>query len=368
MEDLTLKIPGKLYLAGEYAVMTPKQPALLLTLDAFLTIKSRPSERSVGTLKTNQSSTLFHWTFDENQQLMIQEDGYESFNLLWKSIDLISRLVEKPTVFDIEISSKLDDPSGKKYGLGSSGAVTVAMVKSLLLQYGLFSDLSTSEFDVIVFKLAVLVQHDLGMDGSYGDIAASTLTGLTYYQNFERECLDHQTLETKEEILEVLNAQWPHLILRRIPQDEMKWYLSVAWTGYPSDTTSLLDQAEGLSDLEIEEAKKDLEERSRPIIKTLKQNLIDHHFLFFKNTLHANANILENFTGTLRKTYLTPQLTLAVDIARLLGSASKISGAGGGDCVISISETKEQADRVEAAWAEKGLVVLPFHFWSEDKD
>ena len=39
MKEVQVKVPGKLYIAGEYAVVERRQSAILLTVDSFLTVK-----------------------------------------------------------------------------------------------------------------------------------------------------------------------------------------------------------------------------------------------------------------------------------------------------------------------------------------
>ncbi|MBS8104351.1 phosphomevalonate kinase, partial [Streptococcus suis] len=63
--------------------------------------------------------------------------------------------------YSLAVQSDLDDQtSGAKYGLGSSGAVTVATVKALLTYYGHRPDA------LLTYKLAALAQTKLGMTGS----------------------------------------------------------------------------------------------------------------------------------------------------------------------------------------------------------
>ena len=54
--------PGKLFIAGEYAVVTPGQPALIAAVNRYLTVDLTPSLEEVGTIySTQQPDLTLHW-------------------------------------------------------------------------------------------------------------------------------------------------------------------------------------------------------------------------------------------------------------------------------------------------------------------
>ncbi len=69
----------------------------------------------------------------------------------------------------------------RKYGLGSSGAVTVATVKALNLYYQMDMDRLTQ------FKIAALAHLAVQGNGSCGDIAASCYGGWIAFQPFDHD-------------------------------------------------------------------------------------------------------------------------------------------------------------------------------------
>ena len=85
--------------------------------------------------------------------------------------------------YHLKIDSELDSPDGKKYGLGSSAAVTVATIKALSEFYEL--NLSKEH----LFKLASIAHLNVQGNGSLGDIAASVYGGWIAYHSFDKECL-----------------------------------------------------------------------------------------------------------------------------------------------------------------------------------
>lgn len=88
-------------------------------------------------------------------------------------------------LYNLQIESDLDDKkTGKKYGLGSSAAVTVAAVRALCKWYGL--TLTTPE----LCKLAIIASSLVKKSGSGGDVAASTYGGWVMYRAYNREWLE----------------------------------------------------------------------------------------------------------------------------------------------------------------------------------
>ncbi|MBT1022890.1 phosphomevalonate kinase, partial [Enterococcus faecium] len=84
---------------------------------------------------------------------------------------------------DLKVTSELDSSNGRKYGLGSSGAVTVATVKALNVFYAL--NLSQLE----IFKIAALANLAVQDNGSCGDIAASCYGGWIAFSTFDHPWL-----------------------------------------------------------------------------------------------------------------------------------------------------------------------------------
>ena len=85
--------------------------------------------------------------------------------------------------FDLKVTSELDNSNGRKYGLGSSGAVTVATVKALSAFYEL------PLTPMMTFKLAALAHLEVQGNGSCGDIAASSYGGWIAFATFDQQWL-----------------------------------------------------------------------------------------------------------------------------------------------------------------------------------
>src|SRR5699024_11798407 len=80
-------------------------------------------------------------------------------------------------------SSELEDTGGRKFGLGSSAAVTVAMIAAL----DEFYTLGLTQLER--FKLALLATIAVSPRASGGDLAASTFGGWIRYTSPDRSAL-----------------------------------------------------------------------------------------------------------------------------------------------------------------------------------
>src|SRR5699024_1578797 len=122
------------------------------------------------------------WTRKNGKLILDKRES--TFHYILAAIDVTETYAMEQNIplsmYHLTVDSDLDSKSGLKYGLGSSGAVTVATVRALCRLYGL------KETNETVFKLASLAHLSLDSNGSFGDVAASTYTGWLAYTSFDR--------------------------------------------------------------------------------------------------------------------------------------------------------------------------------------
>ena len=74
------------------------------------------------------------WT-RRNGELVFKIFGKILFHYILAAIRLTEKYAQEKNIllsfYDLKVTSELDSSNGRKYGLGSSGAVTVATVKAL---------------------------------------------------------------------------------------------------------------------------------------------------------------------------------------------------------------------------------------------
>ncbi|MGT9231340.1 phosphomevalonate kinase, partial [Enterococcus faecalis] len=114
--------------------------------------------------------------------------------------------------FHLTIDSNLDDANGTKYGLGSSAAVLVSVVKVL----NEFYELELS--NLYIYKLAVISNMKLQSLSSCGDIAVSVYSGWLAYSTFDHDWVKQQ-IETTS-VNTVLDKNWPGLHIEPLQAPE----------------------------------------------------------------------------------------------------------------------------------------------------
>ena len=164
--DVVSRAPGKLYIAGEYAVVEPGHRAVLVAVDRFITLRITPCSPAGGyagtissRLYANGSRPWRHRPQDGLAEAVGGDDDY-----IISAIRFVEALVAEGGgrlgSFNLGISSELDEADGRKLGLGSSAAVTVATVRAVAGFYGLSLD------DSRVYKLAMLASDAVQPIGS----------------------------------------------------------------------------------------------------------------------------------------------------------------------------------------------------------
>lgn len=139
--------------------------------------------------------------------------------------------------FHLTIDSNLDDSNGHKYGLGSSAAVLVSVIKVL----NEFYDMKLS--NLYIYKLAVIANMKLQSLSSCGDIAVSVYSGWLAYSTFDHEWVKHQIEDTTVE--EVLIKNWPGLHIEPLQAPENMEVL-IGWTGSPASSPHFVSEVKRL--------------------------------------------------------------------------------------------------------------------------
>lgn len=275
-------------------------------------------------------------------------------------------------LYNLRIESDLDDKkTGKKYGLGSSAAVTVAAVRALCKWYGL--TLTTPE----LCKLAIIASSLVKKSGSGGDVAASTYGGWVMYRAYNREWLEAEIemIESGDSSLHnLLRKKWPRFEVKRLKVGA-GLRLLVGWTGSPASSAELVGSVKAgvkAGDLTVHNPAKT---RAKTYAKTYEDFCVQS-----EKCVQKIANALENgdidallsgfarnrallkdlgeITGTLIE---TPKLTRLIEVANDAGLPSKTSGAGGGDCGIAIARAEDfdaVFARIEEEWQNSGIEAL----------
>ena len=369
--------PGKLYIAGEYAVVHPGHAALLIAVDRYVHVTLTPTGTEVGTLRSDASDPTkpdeapVRWEASADPtaaaRFHTDETGFHKY--VAASVLTVERWrAEKhlPTSgYDIDISSHLDDAtSGAKFGLGSSAAVTVATVAAAARHHGL--QLTREQ----IYRLAAIATVRVTTKTSGGDVAASALGGWVEYHSPDRTWLEDRAWGASSRtttISDLLTGEWPGLSLRRISPAAPGIQLSVGWTGTPADTTELVGHVVKKTALPD-----DLLQRSDAAVDNLVEALTsdnggreagpDGRATSATGNAVVQARQVLGEIATQRGVAIeTPALRTLITTALDEGWWAKSSGAGGGDCGIALTTPGVDAHALHEQWMAAGIRPLNLH-------
>ncbi|HEL1549431.1 phosphomevalonate kinase [Streptococcus suis] len=355
-----VKIPGKLFLAGEYAVVEAGYPAVIAALDQYLTVTIETSDH--GLLHSSQQADLYlTW---ERQEGVVHVQGDHPYALIETAMQVTEEYLTAKgytcqAAYSLAVQSDLDDQtSGAKYGLGSSGAVTVATVRALLTYYGHRPDA------LLTYKLAALSQTKLGMTGSFGDLAASSFGGLIAYHSLNRSWLLGKMAELS--LLDLVESDWQGLSISPIQLPE-GLDLLVGWTGSAASTDRLVSQMESQkSQAEKEQVHSQFLADSKTCVEQLIVACQTGNRTVARQAIAQNRKLLQDFARGMGLVIETPQLSQLCDLAQTYGAVAKSSGAGGGDCGICLVDSTEQKVAIEKAWQQAGILPLQLKITSRE--
>lgn len=326
------RAPGKLFIVGEYAVVETGEPAVLVAVNRYLHVKLT-ERQAAPRAATSQHVRAAIRTIDE--------------------LRVARGLEERP--FQIEIVSELDAVDGRKYGLGSSAAVTVAAIDALAQLYQL--NLSLVER----FKLALLATITISPRASGGDLAASTFGGWIRYTSPDREALRAQHAE--HGILFALGSDaWKSFSVRPLPAP-VGLEMLVGWTGSPSSTQKLVENAARPSSNSRESlCNATFLAESRAGVEMFADTLVSRG----PGTPERNAGLairqaralLQRLSEDREVTVETPELRELCMIAEQHHAAAKPSGAGGGDCGIAFAAPNLEITSILREWKQRGILPL----------
>lgn len=351
---ITEQAPGKLYIAGEYAVLEQDCPAILVAVNQFIRVSITKSKSSTGSIHSKQySQDSIHWV--RRGAKMVIDNRDNPFEYILSAINLTERFCLeqhiKLRVYDLHVNSDLDSADGKKYGLGSSAAVTVATVKAILRFYNVpFSN-------ELVYKLSAISHYSVQGNGSAGDIAASVYGGWIAYQTFDKKWLKHEL--TQKSLSEVVDEAWPGLKIQLLtPPEGMN--LLIGWSQKPASTSRLVDETNANKAALNVEYKQFLQQSRKCVLRMIdgfEQGNID----LIKMQIRENRKLLQHFAQINQIAIEIPRLSKLINIAESFGGAAKTSGAGNGDCGIVITDEQTNVNELDQQWRKNNVLPLDLH-------
>ena len=321
-----VKTCGKLYWAGEYAILEPGQLALIKAIPIYMTAEIKASNNY------RLYSDMFSYSVD------LRPDS--SYTLIQETVALVEEYLTAQGVelqpFSLDVRGKMER-EGKKFGLGSSGSVVVLVIKAMLAFYERLADRE------LLFKLASAVLLKRGDNGSMGDIACIVSEDLVLYQSFDREKVA-QWLE-KEDLPTVLARDWGFSISSIKPT--LTFDFLVGWTKEVAVSSHMVKQIKDNMNASFLQA-------SKEIVANLMKDLEVGQEETVIDLLEQASQLLEGLSSDI----YTPSLRQLKDASRNLKAVAKSSGAGGGDCGIALSFDQDSTTLLKKRWADLGIELL----------
>ena len=317
---------GKLYLAGEYAVLTAGQPAIIKAIPIYMT----------GEIQTASDYRLTSDMFEHSSNLEPDPD----YALIQETVGVMNTyllaLGYQLQPFSLKISGKMEK-DGKKFGIGSSGSVVVLTLKAMAALYELDLD------PKLLFKLASYVLLKCGDNGSMGDLACIVYEDLIYYRSFDRELVRKRM--DKVDLQQLLAEDWGFESRGIKPCLAMDFL--VGWTKQPAISKDLVNQVKSaISETFLT--------GSRTQVDALERALLAGEKFAIQSSLEKASQLLERLSPAI----YTDRLKVLKEAAEGLNCVAKSSGAGGGDCGIALSFDATSSNQLIQAWQEAGIELL----------
>ena len=352
---IEVSTPGKLFIAGEYAVVEAGHPAIIVAVDQFVTVTVEKAEH-MGSIHSAQYSSLpVRWTRKNNELVLdIRENP---FHYVLEAIRLVEKYAQEKkaplSFYHLKVTSELDNSNGRKYGLGSSGAVTVATVKALNQFYRL------NLTDEAIFKLSALAHLAVQGNGSCGDIAASCYGGWVAFSTFDHQWIKDQ--QQNKTISQLIHLTWPKLMIQplEVPKNLR---LLIGWTGNPASTSDLVDQLNQAKKVHTSGYQHFLK-ASKECVETMISGFNSNDISLIQKQIRENRLLLQKLATLASVPIETPALKQLCDLGQTYGGAAKSSGAGGGDCGIVLFKQKSGILPLMSAWENEGIIPLPLHVY-----
>ncbi len=319
------KVPGKLYIIGEYNVLKSGHSALIAPVNLFLQ----------GTLIPNGKTTIIEGGKTYPYVSLLKKAPHQLENTV-ATITFFNEYLTSHNInikeFEYTIENNLISDEQIKYGLGSSAASIVLTLKLLNRLY------NTNLSPLTLFKMAVLIQRRLKTLSSGGDLAVALYDVPLFYTRYDLEWLLNEQAD-----LALLEQNWPLLNVKLLTSVPL---FLVGWT---KETTKPLPNGV------IAEH-----------FYSLAQKLVENYFLTFDASYIAQYQELLSELAQTKKNMLTPKLSQLVESANSLGIAAKISGAGYGDCGIAQITDPTKITPLINLWHNNGIKVLDI--WRKDNE
>jgi phosphomevalonate kinase len=157
---------------------------------------------------------------------------------------------------------------------------------------------------------------------------------------------------------EVLKKNWPGLHIEPLQAPENMEVL-IGWTGSPASSHHLVSEVKRLKSDPTFYGK--FLEQSHACVEKLIHAFKTNHIKGVQQMIRHNRSIIQQMDREATVDIETPHLKTLCDIAEAHGGAAKTSGAGGGDCGITIIRSDVNKNAIFDEWQRNDVQPLEFN-------
>jgi len=340
---LIAQAPGKLILLGEYAVLAGA-PALAAAIDRFARVSIQPASRShfllsVPTLNVSELPFSINLKGQVDFGQKLDDDLLRKLRFITHTLEFAGSLLCSrsrkfpPRNITIEMMDFFTQPNDKKLGIGSSAALTVALLAALLY----FDGAGPLDHDDLMQKALNAHRRAQGNVGSGVDIAASVHGGMFRYKKSPKDATSHTRIQRL--------STPPDLHIRCI------------WTGKSASTRKLVQTVYQFR----EASPSDYQE----LISRLTQLSADGCRAFNRNDIQAFLTIVHQYYQHLlilgqksQASIISREHHQLAEIIHRAGGSYKPSGAGGGDLGLAFGHRASVMQKITEEVNSAGFQIV----------
>jgi mevalonate kinase len=310
MTKVAVSAPGKLLLFGEHAVVY-NRPCIVTSVDQKIFATLEHISEPTFELDAGDVDVVGYKKSITELSLGNIPNGAKFAEMAVKNF-----FQKYPFKNGIKISTKSEFSS--KYGFGSSSASTVCIIKGL-------SELTNNKLtNKDVFDLAYKTVLDIQGKGSGFDVASAIWGGTLYFV-------------TGGKIIEPLN-------ILDIP-------IIVGYSGSKADTSKIVKEVAQKKDRYPEKVER-IFGAIADIVEKAKISLLSADWQRTGTLMNFNQDYLRNLGAS------TDKLESMISGALTAGAyGAKLSGAGGGDCIIALASRDKREGVIKAIASSGGQVI-----------
>jgi len=341
-----IKAPGKLILLGEYAVLEGAD-ALVASVDRYVVVEISSSSNTFCQISSNLINESFNFTVDKNGKIKSDNDQSEQLLSTMKFVlSIINKTCQHILTSGFQIQSfnlEIDtsqfyiNNNQDKIGLGSSAALTVALIMSLAKFHGADKILFKDKYDLFRFAYDThfFVQ---GNRGSGVDIAASVYGGINVY--------NIKSSVDEDKIRQII----PISILEEL-------YILTIWSGISVSTRKLLVEVENFRSRYAKNYEGTIS-RLSTLSSSGCESYAEKKQADFLDIVKDYYEVLKNFSILSKIPIISDVHKKIAEIVYGSGGIYKTSGAGGGDIGIAFSDSKKTLERVKNELAQNKIETI----------